>query len=215
MTKAKETNNKIYELLELAEEEKSNGNYKEAINYAEQALSVDPLCIDALEEICDNSLCIGDYEKAKNASNFLLTISKSYVAYYVLGYIAFKEKDYKESIKNLEKGNKSNPHNSEMLRALGKAYFFDGRTLLGIVSLERALNLNQNSEFILRDLGYCYMKSGNLETIDKALELLYRALEIDPSDKTIKEYIKEAEAIIDNKNKDDKRVKKEIKKKIF
>ena len=184
----------IFKLLQDSEEAKLRGEHKEAIEFAETALSKDPSCLEALEEIADNYLAMNNTKKAAAAAEFALELSKesSYTALYILGFIASRKNKFAESIEFLEKANDIKPSNAEILRALGWAYFMDNKRVKGIVILERALNLSSDDIMILCDLGICYIKE---DQTDKALELFYRAMEINPDDERIKECIRIAEEV--------------------
>ncbi len=54
----------------------------------------------------------------------------------------------------------------------------------GVVILERSLNLDPENSLTLCDLGICYLQTKNF---DKSVELLRRAMEIDPDNKRIQE----------------------------
>lgn len=155
---------------------------------AEEAASIDPLCFEALEEIADNALFLNNLEKSKNAAQFVIELSpESETAHYILGFIHIQERNFDIAIKHLKQANEAYPNNPEILRSLGWAYFMAGKDFKGIIILERALNLQNDDILILCDLGVCYMKN---QQVKKALDLFYRALEIDNNDARVIECIK-------------------------
>jgi len=195
MTSAKYDNmpKDILVLLQESEKKKLEGQHQEAVFLAEKALSIDPVCIEALEEIADNYLALNKIKKAYEAASFAYELNyNSYTALYILGFIESRKSNFKKAIKYLEQSNELKPNNSEILRALGWAYFMENKRVKGIVILKRALNLNNEDTMILCDLGICYIKENNP---NKALELFYRAIELNPNDKRIQECIRIAEEV--------------------
>lgn len=85
----------IDENLQRAKKFRKGKEYKKALRNAQRALSLDPSCILAIEEI-SYILCLsGDFEKAKKAVDYLQKLdSDNYRAGYVLGYI----QGYKEGV---------------------------------------------------------------------------------------------------------------------
>jgi len=193
MTQSKNIPQAVLQLLRKSEDSKLSGNYEDAIKYAEEALSKDPTCIEALEEIADNYLALDKIDKAQAAAKFAISLDKdSYTALYILGFIESRESNFKEAIKLLEQANKNRPNHPEILRALGWAYFMQENTVKGKIILERALNLAPEDITILCDLGLCYMKDSDS---NKALDLFYRAMELNPNDERVQECIQIAEQI--------------------
>lgn len=178
----------VLKLLQQSEEFKIQGDHTSAIDFANQALVKQPDCVEALEEVADNYLALDNMEKAEAAAYFALELDDaSYTALYILGFIASRKGDFPGAIVHLEKANTLKANNSEILRALGWAYFMEEKVLKGIVILERALNLNPDDITILCDLGICYAKNNQIQ---KGLDLFYRAMEISPNNERVRECIK-------------------------
>jgi len=90
----------------------------------------------------------------------------------------------------LRRANTLQSNNPEILRCLGWALFMDGQYAQGIVTLERALNLDPDSVLILCDLGMEYLQMKNLP---KARALFTRALEIEPKNHRAQECLRAVE----------------------
>lgn len=183
----------ILRLLEEAEDLKFEGKHREAVAVAEKILCEDPANVHALEEIADNYLSLDEYLKAEKAAQHCLKLDEfSYTAYYILGFIRSHEHNWDEAIDLLSQANSLHQNNSEILRCLGWAMFSSGDKVKGLVTLERALNIDPENSLILCDLGVCYMQMRNFE---KALTLFYRTLEIDPTNQRAKECVMAAQGL--------------------
>lgn len=171
--------------LERIEELKIDGKHDESIAEAEKLLCLDPDCVAALEEIADNYVSLDQFDKAARACERALNLEKdSYTAYYIIGFIASHHQRWASAIDSLKKSNDLHPNNPEILRCLGWALFNAGRRTQGVVILERALNLDHENSLTLCDLGICYLQVKNF---DKSIELLKKAMELDPDNKRIQE----------------------------
>ena len=82
-----------------------------------------------------------------------------------------------EAVTFLQRANALKSNCSEILRCLGWALFCDGKRTQGIVTLERALNLDHESTLTLCDLGIAYLQ---LKHTSKARALFLRALDLEP-----------------------------------
>ena len=177
--------NSTEEALARAEQLKFEGQYAESIELLEGLLVQDPDNIIALEELADNELSLGRFDRAGRAAQGVLTLhAQSYTAHYILGFIASHLEKWEESIAELKIANKIEQNNPEILRCLGWSLFSAGNTLEGIVTLERALNLEENNPLILCDLGVACLKN---KEFAKAKALLLRAFELDPENVRVKE----------------------------
>lgn len=181
----------ILEQLEQAEQLKIAGKHVEALAILESLLVEDPTNVAALEEVADNELSIEHYDRAERAAKRALQFdTKSYTGYYILGFIRSHERAWTESIDLLQKANKLKANNPEILRCLGWALFNGGQGPQGIVTLERALNLDPESTLTLCDLGVAYL---DMHHITKAKALFLRALDLDPLNLRAKECLHAAE----------------------
>ncbi len=188
----------IGHLLDQAEQMKIDARHEEALVILEEILAKDPNNIVALEEIADNELSLERYDRAEIAANRALSLdSGSFDAHYVLGFVASVREEWDKSVNSLKISNRLEPNNPEILRCLGWSLFSAGKTLEGVVTLERALNLEDANPLILCDLGVVYLK---MKQFPKARALLERALEIDPLNLRVKECLEMATRISDRGN---------------
>ena len=167
------------ERLERAEHLKLKGKYSEALEILEQLLIEDPENISALEEVADNELNLEQYDRAEVAAKQTVMLdNESYTGHYILGFLRSVSSDWEKAADHLRKANASRPNNAEILRCLGWALFNMGQKAQGIVTLERALNLDSENAFTLCDLGITYLQTRNFP---KAKALFERALNLDPT----------------------------------
>ena len=101
-----------------------------------------------------------------------------------MGYLRSKEGKWDIALKELKEANNQSPNNAEILRCLGWALFHSNQRAQGVVTLERALNLDQGNPLTLCDLGSAYLEVRNFA---KARALFQRAIEIDPENKRARE----------------------------
>ncbi len=177
----------ILERLERAEQLKLAGNHKQALEILEQLLIEDPENISALEEIADNELSLEQYDRAETAAKRAAALDQqSYTAHYILGFLRSQEEKWSEALSFLKTANKLKPNNPEILRCLGWALFASGQRAQGVVTLERALNLDNDNPLTLCDLGVSYLQVRNFS---KAKALFLRALDLDPDNSRAKECV--------------------------
>ncbi|PIP65540.1 hypothetical protein COU77_01350 [Candidatus Peregrinibacteria bacterium CG10_big_fil_rev_8_21_14_0_10_49_16] len=163
------------ELLEQAEQYKFLGKHKEALALLEELLLEDPSNVPALEEVADNELSLEQLKRAETAAKRAISLNKeSFAGQYVLGCIAMRSKEWKRAVEHLRLANSLHPNDPEILRCLGWTLFFSGKRLQGVVTLERALNLDEENPWILCDLADVYIRVGCRA---KAESLLQRAEE--------------------------------------
>ena len=166
------------EYLEQAERLKLAGKYDEALAILEGLLIEDPENISALEEVADNELSLGHFDRAQAAAAAAVALdTESYTGYYILGFLRSHEEQWSEAIDLLRKANVLQPNCGEILRCLGWALFSGGQCAQGIVTLERSLNLDPENTLTLCDLGVSYLQS---QHFIKAKTLFLRALDIEP-----------------------------------
>lgn len=166
------------ERLERAEQLKLIGEHHDALEILEQLLIEDPENISALEEVADNELSLEQFERAEIAAKRTVMLDKeSYTGHYILGFLRSAAGEWENAADHLRKANASRPNNAEILRCLGWALFNTGQRAQGIVTLERALNLDSENALTLCDLGVTYLQTRNFP---KAKTLFERALNLDP-----------------------------------
>lgn len=187
--------NETLERLEEAEQLKLMGQNFEALLILEQLLIEDPENISALEEVADNELSLEHYDRAQAAAARAIALdADSYTGHYILGFLRSVEQKWEAGIMHLKKANTIRPNNAEILRCLGWALFNVGQRAQGIVTLERALNLDNENPLTLCDLGVAYLQTRN---IVKAKSLFDRALELEPESLKALECIKAVQKLED------------------
>ncbi len=179
-------------LLSSAEEYKLSGEHEKALAILEEMLTHVPDDVDALEELAENELLLRRFPRATKAARRALDLDpQSAIAQYVLGYIAAFGREWKEAVELLQRANKRRPNHPEILRCLGFTLFFGmGEHMQGVVTMERALNLEPDNAQILCDLGLAYV---HLRNFGKATSLFERALMIDPDNARVQECVKTCE----------------------
>ncbi len=177
----------VLERLEQAEQLKLSGKHAEAITILEGLLLEDPSNVSALEEIADNELSLERFDRAETAAKQAVDMdASSYTGYYILGFVRSHERNWEEALKHLKEANRLKPNNPEILRCLGWVLFNKGERPQGVVTLERALNLDSDSTLTLCDLGVAYL---DMKNFAKAKALFLRALDLDPMNPRAKECI--------------------------
>lgn len=172
-------------LLDEARSLKFEARHEEALGILEELLIADPNNVEALEEVADNELSLGQYERAEQAAKSVLILDpRSCNAHYIVGFVASQKERWSDSVTSLKLANASEPNDPEILRCLGWSLFSLGEEVEGLVTLERALNLEPENPLILCDLGVVCLK---LRDFTKAISLLERALEIDPTNDRARE----------------------------
>ncbi len=166
-------------VLREAEQLKMQGEFVRALALLEELIADDPDDVVVLEEIADNELSLENFDRSEVAARRAVTLDKeSYTGHYILGFIASHAGQWKESATELRLANALKPNNPEILRCLGWSLFSDGDHVQGVVTLERALNLDSANVLTLCDLGVSYVQ---LQNFAKAKALFDRAIELDPS----------------------------------
>lgn len=181
------------ERLEQAERLKMAGKHEEALTILEQLVQDDPGNVPALEEIADNELSLERFDRAEVAAKQAVKLDEcSYTAHYILGFLHSHEARWEESLHELKLANRLKPNNPEILRCLGWVLFNIGQKPQGVVTLERALNLDSDNTLTLCDLGVAYLE---LHNFPKARALFVRALDLEPANHRAKECVAAIERI--------------------
>lgn len=179
--------------LEKAEQMKIGGRHKEALAILEELLFEDPENVAALEEVADNELSLDHFGRAETAARQAIALDAgSYTGEYILGFLRSRTEEWKEAVAHLRKANLLKSNNPEILRCLGWALFRGGERAQGIVTLERSLNLENDSTLTLCDLGIAYLE---LRNFAKSRALFLRALDLDPGNQRARECIKALERL--------------------
>lgn len=183
----------IHSRLEKAEQLKFLGEHEEALKILEQLLLEDPGSTAVLEEIADNELSMERYDRAEAAARQAVALKPgSERGHYTLGFVASHREEWERAVNELSQANTLHPHNPEVLRCLGWVLFHQGQRLQGIVTLERALNLDGDNTMTLCDLGVAYLEVKNFS---KAKALFHRVLALDPTDERAQECVEVVERL--------------------
>lgn len=181
----------IADRLAYAEELKMGGDHTDALKVLEEILCEDPENIAALEEVADNELSVEHYRRAETAARRAIALdATSYTGHYILGFLYSHEEQWNQALTHLRIANKYQPNNAEILRCLGWALFRNGSCPQGVVTLERALNLERDNTLILCDLGVVYLQ---LRRFAKARALFVHALEMEPDNDRARECVQAVE----------------------
>src|SRR3989344_4077254 len=122
--------------LERAEQLKLECKHEEAIAILEKLLIDDPENVSALEEIADNELSLGNFDRAEVAAKRAVDLDdESYTGEYIIGFLRSRTEEWKEAVAHLQCANNLKPNNAEILRCLGWALFHTGERAQGIVTL--------------------------------------------------------------------------------
>lgn len=118
-------------------------NYKESRNYFYKALKLSPSNQNTLNNISLSYLCETNIKAA--SSNYLLMLkydSNSFLAYYGLGYVKYKEKNYYSSLTYLEKALFISPFSEQVYYSMGSNYKELQNTNKAIGYYKKALKIN-------------------------------------------------------------------------
>jgi tetratricopeptide (TPR) repeat protein len=176
---------KVMQELARSESYKLGGKYDKALEIAEQLLIEDPACLEAAEEVADNLLSLDKYEQAKKAAEHAYKLDEaSYIANFVLGFIASEKEEWEKAVMHFQESNSGQPNNPEILRCLGWTLFHSEQQSEGLATLQRALYLRENDPAILCDLAACLLQVNNFP---KAIVLLKKAMSLDSDDLRVQE----------------------------
>lgn len=183
----------IADNLAHAEELKMRGEHPDALALLEEILCDDPENITALEEVADNELSMEHYRRAETAARRAIALdAASYTGHYILGFLHSRRESWGQALIHLQLANKYQSNNAEILRCLGWALFRSGSCPQGVVTLERALNLERDNTLILCDLGVVYLQ---LRRFTKARSLFVHALEVEPENERARECVQAVEKL--------------------
>lgn len=179
------------ERLSRARTLKEKCEYPQAILLLEEMLTEDPESATVLEEIAENEWCLGHIRRAHVAAHRAVMLHREgAMGNFILGLVLLQKKEWGQAVEALQRANRSQPDTPDILRSLGWALFHKGETVQGVVTLERALNLEDSNIHTLCDLGEVYL---TLRSIPKARSLFLRALDIDPGNSRARDLVARAE----------------------
>lgn len=108
--------------------------------------------------------------------------------YAALGHVQYLEKNIEASIDTFERALKLEPDNSNALNSMGFVLADSGRKLgQALLYCQKAVAKSPRNPAYLDSLGWVYFKLGKKR---EAMEILRRAVLLDPERKTIKEHLR-------------------------
>jgi len=99
------------------------------------------------------------------------------LAYYRLGWVYAKEKNWRQAVKNFELACRLNPELPGARNNLGNIYFTLGNKQKAIENYKKAIAINPDMIDAHFNLGYCYYTVGKLK---EAADEFKKVLELDP-----------------------------------
>jgi Flp pilus assembly protein TadD len=91
--------------------------------------------------------------------------------------VYLQRESWAEAVDVLRRANRLHANDAETLRTLGWALFRSGERTQGLVTLERALNLESENPLTLCDLGVVQLE---MQQFERARALFRRVLDLDP-----------------------------------
>lgn len=123
------------------------------------------------------------YAKADSITKEVVELFPTYpIPYLYRGLILSRDKDYKDAISTLRKGQmlvvKNPPLKAEFYSLLGDAYHSTGRNEDAYASYDKALEIKYDNSVVLNN--YAYYLSLEKKNLEKAKEMSAKAVELDP-----------------------------------
>ncbi|MCH7761248.1 fused MFS/spermidine synthase [candidate division TA06 bacterium] len=163
--------------------------YEEAIQEYETILQIDPSYADALAGIGitynaldQTELAITVFEEAHRLQ------PQDPLILYNLGEIYREGKQYMKAREAWEKALKLDPHNAKVHAALGALFAIQGSLEVAEVEFLLALKTNPLDHETLGNLGILYARLGDRSS---AIQMLERALQLDPENIRLKTYLEQ------------------------
>lgn len=161
------------------------GDMKEAKNYYEKALKIDPYDPVSLTSLATIYYNTKEKEVSEIIKMLKLCIMKnpfySY-PYLLLGIIFYEKGDYKESIEYLKIANTMKPEDDISQSLLGMSYFYTGNIKEAEKYLNNAYNLKPDKWENIQNLAFFYKTTGNYK---KAIPLYEKLIQIKKNDPDI------------------------------
>jgi serine/threonine protein kinase/tetratricopeptide (TPR) repeat protein len=166
------------------------GHYDDAAEQFRQLITIQPDSYHGYDKLGAIYILLGRYEDAIVMHKRALQVSPSFESYSNLGTAYFYLKRYAESLEAYKKAVEINPHNDIMCRNLGDAYLQIGDLRDASAQYQAAREILQarllterNQAELLGRLAVCQAK---LKEGGEALELINRALELEPNNTTLR-----------------------------
>ena len=173
----KSENLTIEEIFSLALQNQQKNNFKEALNFYNQVLEIDPNNLNARINLGAVFKGLGDNKKAKNCYEKVIEITPNYVnAHINLGNIFKDLKEYQKAKNCYEKAIEINPNETKAHNNLGNIFKELKKYEEAIDCFEKAIEIDPNFVNAYLNLGIVFQK---LEEYQKAISCYEKAIEID------------------------------------
>ena len=170
----KSENLTIEEIFSLALQNQQKNNFKEALNFYNQVLEIDPNNLNARINLGVLFKELGDNKKAKNCFEKVIEINANYVdAHYNLGNILKDLKEYQKAIDCYEKVIKLNRDYVNAHYNLGAIFIELGQYQKAKDCFEKAIEINPN-----HTMSY-WNSHGLASSVDEALSILKKLYKVD------------------------------------
>ncbi|MCB1179459.1 MAG: tetratricopeptide repeat protein, partial [Leptospiraceae bacterium] len=164
----------------LGEVSRNNNNYKDAYKYFKKASKISPKNLNPVFNIVLTFLMANRLDKAKvwlEKANKMKPNSFPIYLYY--GQYHLVAKDYKESLKALNKAIKKSPKSPKPFELMSIVFTRMGKKKETILSIKKCSKLEPKNPYYLKTLGDLYYEE---EDLDKSLDSYIKALKLDPED---------------------------------
>ena len=175
----KSENLTIEEIFSLALQNQQKNNFKEALNFYNQVLEIDPNNLNARINLGVLFKELGDNKKAKNCFEKVIEINANYVdAHYNLGNILKDLKEYQKAIDCYEKVIKLNRDYVNAHYNLGAIFIELGQYQKAKDCFEKAIEIKPDYLDAYINLGGAFHELGETQ---KAKDCFEKAIEINPN----------------------------------
>lgn len=170
--------------VELAEQLIEEGNYPEAIQVVDEAITIESSEPDAFIQKGFIHLTFGEYEEAKKALDEAFLYEESfhtdelkYKAYYNMGSLEYQLGNYDKALENFLKAVKLSGTDSDLYNAIGLCYGSKGDFEEALRYYTLALDYNNSNYNAYGNIAYIMLLN---KDYDRALNEINTALNINP-----------------------------------
>lgn len=175
---------KVRSLLREAEKVSARKQYAEVERLLIQALTLDPRSIEARAELAKMYLSTNANAKAEAVYRELLHDSNDISFHANLGLACYKQGKFELSCESYQQALNLDPKSPERAAALGRACMAAKRYDEAVDLLEKASERLARDTELLRILGECYERKGDIKGAEDAY---YRIHRLQPYDQAVKE----------------------------
>lgn len=153
----------IQRFLEMASERLDRGEHRQAINYLQQALAIDPDHAFAHGLLSIALIHAKRLHAAEAEARIALTLDTDEpLAYRALGAVLVAQKKWKEAEPHLVHAVELEPEEPAGHRSLAMLYSLSGRRDEALAALQHARELAPNDPSVLADLGELHLERGEM-----------------------------------------------------